>query len=319
MNYFLVKLRFTSPVHFGPFDTALSLYTSGMRFCADTLFSALCQTVLVMEGQSGISALCDMVQTGNLLLSDSMPYSGNTLYLPKPCAVSDSKQELPAEQRKAVKKAAWIPGTDLERFCQSIQGGTPYQIRYQPQFGTAQEETKANLRDREHGTLPYPVGTYAFFPGCGLWFIVGCRDKEYFSSIRTLLTALGLSGIGGKISAGYGKFELCEAREIGDTEKWLLQGLKEQANHYLLLTTSLPGEEELDEVLEDAYFQLTRRGGFVQSEKYAEEGRKKQTQYFLSSGSVLKRPFQGKLYDVGGEGKHPVYRYSCPVMLGVRL
>ena len=44
MNYFLFKLSFHTPCHFGSSDSALSLYTSEDHFCADTLFSALCHT-----------------------------------------------------------------------------------------------------------------------------------------------------------------------------------------------------------------------------------------------------------------------------------
>lgn len=40
MNYFLFKLSFHTPCHFGSSDSALSLYTSEDHFCADTLFSA---------------------------------------------------------------------------------------------------------------------------------------------------------------------------------------------------------------------------------------------------------------------------------------
>lgn len=46
---------------------------------------------------------------------------------------------------------------------------------------------------------------------------------------------------------------------------------------------------------------------------------KKQTQYFLTAGSVLQRTYQGKLYDVGIGVPHPVYRYSKPLFMGVTL
>ena len=65
--------------------------------------------------------------------------------------------------------------------------------------------------------------------------------------------------------------------------------------------------------------QPSRRGGFIQSETYAAEPQKKDTQYFLAAGSVLKRKFSGGLFNVGESGKHPVYRYSAPVLLGVSL
>ena len=46
---------------------------------------------------------------------------------------------------------------------------------------------------------------------------------------------------------------------------------------------------------------------------------KKQTQYFLTAGSVLQHTYQGELYDVGIGVSHSVYRYSKPLFMGVTL
>lgn len=59
MNYFLFKLSFHTPCHFGTSDSALSLYTSEDHFCADTLFSALCHTARTLYGNSGVEALIE--------------------------------------------------------------------------------------------------------------------------------------------------------------------------------------------------------------------------------------------------------------------
>ena len=78
-------------------------------------------------------------------------------------------------------------------------------------------------------------------------------------------------------------------------------------------------EEELEQALEGATYQLVRRGGFVASDTYAETPQKKKTQYFFRSGSVFGHRFTGDLYSVGGFGEHPVYRYAKPMFLGVDL
>jgi CRISPR-associated protein Csm4 len=70
--------------------------------------------------------------------------------------------------------------------------------------------------------------------------------------------------------------------------------------------------------MEGASFQLVRRGGFVQSEHYADTGRKKKTQIFFAAGSVFHKRFKGALYAVGN-GRHEVYRYGLPIFLGVTL
>ena len=91
------------------------------------------------------------------------------------------------------------------------------------------------------------------------------------------------------------------------------------ARRQLLLSTSLPSDEELSILLPEAEYMLTRRAGFIQSSTYAEENRRKASQVFLSAGSVLPGRFKPALYEVGGEGRHPVYRLSAPLFLGVTL
>ena len=130
MNYYLYKLQFDGAVHFGAADSALSLSSSADHFCADTLFSALCHTAGTLWGNKGIEALCKQVNDGALLLSDSMPWrckeDKDIYYLPKPCAVSQAKQEVPADLRKQIKRLAWIPVAEMAAFQSSLEGKALY-------------------------------------------------------------------------------------------------------------------------------------------------------------------------------------------------
>ena len=139
----------------------------------------------------------------------------------------------------------------------------------------------------------------------------------------SLFQALGMGGIGGKISSGYGKFHLEDVvllNEFFDAQtQWLYESLTAEKERSVLLSASLPREEELEQALEGATYQLVRRGGFVASDTYAETPQKKKTQYFFRSGSVFGHRFTGDLYSVGGFGEHPVYRYAKPLFLGVDL
>lgn len=87
---------------------------------------------------------------------------------------------------------------------------------------------------------------------------------------------------------------------------------------YLLLTTALPDEEELERTMEDASYTLTRRGGFVSSDSFAPSGQKKREQFFLTAGSVVRRRFGGALY-LAARQDHPAYRFSKPLLLGVSV
>ena len=142
--------------------------------------------------------------------------------------------------------------------------------------------------------------------------------------LQTLVEGLSHSGIGGKTSAGYGKFHIDDIVFLDEpfdkATEWLFAALNNStAARQMLLSTSLPSEEELTALLPDAEYMLTRRAGFIQSSTYAPENRKKVSQMFLTAGSVLPGRFKARLYEVGGEGKHPVYRLSAPLFLGVEL
>ncbi|MBP3655953.1 MAG: hypothetical protein J6K32_04570 [Clostridia bacterium] len=324
MDYCLFKLRFDGAVHFGQSDSALSLYTSADHFCADTLFSALCHTAGTLHGEAGIEQLCAQAKAGALLLSDSMPWrerdGRDVYYLPKPCIASSHKQDVPAHLRKAIKKTAWIPVRDMGRFEMSIQGEQLYVPDEEP-FGITDTRTFASVRDGED-TRPYQVGVYRFLPSCGLYFLAACSTKAQMEALEQLVAALGLGGIGGKVSSGFGTFSVEKVIRLEQSDDaqicWLRDALTHTApRHHLLLTTSLPGDEELEAVLEEAQYQLVRRGGYVQSDTFSSTPQRKSTQYYLAAGAMLARPFSGKLYNTVPSGKHPVYRYAKPIMLGV--
>ena len=149
------------------------------------------------------------------------------------------------------------------------------------------------------------------------------EDLLLLSKAMKLLQLDYLGGIGGRTSAGYGRFHLdsepiCLNTAEDASLRWMLQALERGTAPYLLLTSSLPTGEEMDAALEGAAFQLARRGGFASTE-WVETPVKKQTQYFLTAGSVLQHTYQGELCDVGIGVPHPVYRYSKPLFMGVTL
>ncbi len=323
MDYFLYKLKFDGAVHFGQSESALSLYTAADHFRADTLFSALCHTALSLWGEEGVQQLIDQADAGTLVLSDSMPWrttdGKDTFYLPKPCVVAEQKRDMPPEVRKQIKKLMWIPVSGMNEFEASLKGQTLYHPSNEP-FGVTSERTSAAVTDNAEAR-PYQVGAYHFYPDCGLYIIVGMKDSKQASQMEKLLTVLGLGGIGGKTSAGYGSFTLEQVLDLkkGTTSqvRWLYRALTgKAAKHWLLLTTSLPADDELDQALDGAAYQLVRRGGFVQSSTFAASPVKKETQFFLGAGAMLEKPFSGALYRVSS-GAHAVVRYAKPMMLGV--
>ena len=324
MNAYLYKLRFETAVHFGSPDSAMSLESSEERFCADTLFSALCHTAATMYGPDAASLLCKEVNDGEFLLSDSMPWKEDTFFLPRPMLDSGARADINPQTRKAIKKLAWLPVDALDGFASFSQGMGEFTLSDIPgDFGDfAVTEHAAIPRESGGDANPYAVSVFQFYKDCGLYFIALLKTPEQAARLSALLRGLGVTGIGGKTGAGYGKFSLSEILDLNHAPNaqavWIWKSLsRSESPRQLLLTTSLPRPEELDAALDGACFQMVRRAGFARPASEETRGRKKRVQYFLASGSVLRRRFAGNLYPAGADGKDFVFRYGRPVFLGL--
>ncbi len=330
MSYCLFKLRFTTPVHFGDSELAHSPDTSAMVCHADTLFSALCHAAYSLGGDEKVNRLIAGAQQGRLRFSDCMPYDCDHLYLPRPYWLPEKRRIVSSGDRKQLKKAEWIPASEMEACLAALRGESAYQwenAKNKAAFGREHSVERAAVREGDAG-VPYVVGTYCFAAGCGLFFILEYETEPDRAALANLLTALGFSGIGGKTSSGYGKFEMhCEpiAFDEGTASanpdvRWISRALHdENAPHWMLISAALPKPEELDRAAEGSNFQLIRRGGFASPISSDDTLRKKKTQYFFAPGSVFAERFCGDLFEVGGAQRHPVYRYGIPVFVGVKL
>ena len=126
------------------------------------------------------------------------------------------------------------------------------------------------------------------------------------------MMGLSYSGLGGKRYSGMGRFDYT----VTDVPEIIKKRLHQKASRYMLLSTALPRENELEEVLYGAEYQLVRRGGFVASENYAEQQMRKKDLYVFAAGSCFEKTFTGNVYDVSSGGSHPVYRYAKGFFMG---
>lgn len=323
MNYSLCKLKFTTPLHAGTGESAKSLDGSEMTFCADTIFSALCHAAETDGGATAVEELCLRAKNGSMTISDMMPYNSDVLYVPRPSLAPKTFRDTGSSDRKLMKSIKYIPISDLPDYISYCCGEgkfTPSEIF--KEFGVEDICEKVSLKGLEVSS-PYSVGTFSFYDGCGLWMLLAEESEEKLNMLHRLLTLLGCGGIGGKVSSGYGKFELAEdpytfdatTEEDGQT-RLLQRMLTEEFPLYVSLTTSLPSDKELDSALDGAWYIVRRRGGFVQSDTFGASAKKK-TQFFLAAGSLFRTKYAGSLYNVAHGGNHEVFRYSKPLFLGV--
>lgn len=304
MKYELFRLEFQTGVHFGEHN--LDEYSSG--FCADTLFSALFHEAL-KAGNGMEKQFLTRVKEGKLLFTDAFPCIDDTYYLPKPMLrieLQDRDKTGDSVVKKAYKKLNFIPLDAIDNY---IKGNfdAVSEADKMKKLGKTMLKTSAAIKSGED-TEPYHVGIYQFSDQCGL-YVIGCfeddGDKILFYE---LLRALGCGGIGGKRTAGLGKFMVRDRKELeGDVFE------RESTRGYLLLSGSLPKEDEIERVAENGRFTVRKRSGFVASSTYADTYRKKKDLYVMQAGGVVKTKFSGDIYDVSDGGTHPVYRYAKPV------
>ncbi|MEN6380241.1 MAG: type III-A CRISPR-associated RAMP protein Csm4 [Synergistaceae bacterium] len=323
MNYSLSKLLFMTPLHAGNSDRASSLDASEMSLCADTLFSALCCTADIDSGEAAARELCEWASEGQLYLSDMMPYHKENFYIPRPYLLPRIQRSDVRADRKAMKNLKFLPLVDLPDYIAHMTDGSDFSPEgIFSDFGVYDSVAKVSLKGMEVSS-PYSVGTFSFDKDCGLYFIMASPCEDILEKMERLVILLGLSGIGGKVSSGYGKFRLAEDPYIFDGEsaedgeiRILQRMLSEEFPSYMSITTSLPNGDEMEKALAGSSYSVRRRGGFVRT-RALKSASKKETQFFLGAGSVFKTKFEGGMYSVSKNAGHPVLRYSKPIFLGV--
>lgn len=303
MVYQLYKLEFLNNVHFGK----NSLNDAEISFSADTLFSALCIEAL----KSGeLKKLYEITQKGELVISDAFPYQGKTYYLPKPCVrIERTESRGNSSEKKKIKKMKYIPAEQMDSW---LSGNFVPDERYDlSRLGKKGVKVSVAVRGKEEPD-PYRVKYFSFNEGNGLYFLAG-GTEENLKFLEKLMTSLSYSGLGGKRYAGMGRFDY----RIAGIPENIQKRLQQKAARYMLLSTALPDEEELPQVMQEADYQLVRRGGFVASETYSEQQMRKKDLYVFAAGSCFGKTFSGNIYDVSSGGKHAVYRYAKGFFMGV--
>lgn len=314
MAYSLYRLEFTTAVHIGSDTGGSSLDNAQMTIHADTFFSALCCEA---AKRNRISQLVEYFRQGSLVLSDALPYHGEELYLPKPILFTAHKQQAgDASLKKRLKSLQYIPLSAFQEYLEGISTTSPLDPdKLQCSFGQMGILTRVAIKGHTP-PLPYHIASWKFAKDCGLYLILRAEQEAAIDLFDNLLTDLGWTGIGGKQSSGWGKFQFKKYR-VPDALESLLND--DQAEYQMLLGTGLPVDAELEQTLMDGWYRLVRRGGFVRSEKYASQPLKKRTIYLLAPGSCLRRRFRGGMFDLSEHGAHPVWRSANTLFMGVRL
>lgn len=307
MEYQVFKLDFLSDVHFG---TGGLTKVQGTVY-ADTIFSALC---IEADRMGSLPRFVEMALNDRFRISDGLPYIGRSLYIPKPLAQVSFEKEGDSKIKKAVKRLEYIPVHKLDSYLSGEMDVEAEGKTFRDGFGEKRLVEKAYV---PYGSdaRPYGVGVFAYRENSGLYILFGYEEEEIYDLVCDLMESLSYSGLGGERSSGYGRFEL----KMGNLDPDILKRLKgNNYQEYVSLSLTLPDDGELTSLTERSSFRMVRRGGFVLSENYADSSRKKKDCFLMAAGSVFPERFSGRILDVSDYGRHPVYRYARPLLLGVR-
>ena len=307
MKYKIFKLNFISAVHFGEGG----LTTSADTLMADTIFAALCSEAAAQDSCL-LEKLVDSAFSGKLLISDGLPFIGKTFYVPKPVMEVQGREEGDSTIKKALKELRFIPVDKMDTYLRGELDIAAEAKSFHDNFSLSNMYEKVTVPEDEI-TRPYAVAVRRYRSQSGLYVCVGYENEETYDLISELLETLSYSGIGGERSSGYGRFELTVSGEDSITGK--LQA--HQAEKYMSLSVCLPADNEMDEVISGADYLTVKRSGWVSSTAYADTLRKKKDIYMLAAGSVFNRRFEGAIFDVSDGGRHPVYRYGKPMLMGI--
>lgn len=325
MTPYVYKLLFRTAVHFGT-DNGL-LADCDYTVQADTLFSALLEEALLLEGPSALNNLVSAAKDGQLLLSNAFPtieYNGDEFYyVPRPL-LPETPHFTNSSARKAFKKKRWLRASDLMIWVNAVKNRedpTSLITTFdQNDFGRFDNRTAVSLQGEE--PEPYQIATWRFNPyNDAALYVVVMTTEELHEILAALFASIGHSGIGGKRRSGLGRFDI-DVIDLTEPYTDDLIALKQKlttsdALLQMSLSAALPADHELVKALKDAHFEIERRGGFTDSLDYASTWLRRKDLFVLSAGSIFRQSFEGDVYDLSIGGKHPLYRYAKPLFLGV--
>ena len=337
MNYLIYALHFPTPVHFGCAEEGGKLEQNHLAFEADRLFSALCCELASEKRVEQMETLYKDAATGQLLLSDLFPFfiddSGEwCFYVPKPILITERKADKVVRvsytslqkdmtAHKKQKKLSYIRASQLQGYIKAMQTGDVFTWET-PSWGKNGLVTRVNCTGEL--PLPYYVKEFTFSRRAGLYGILAYESDRKANAFISLLQTLGLTGIGGKRSSGYGKFTLdtdeiiyMDDKGVFHDDGALYQLLQNKGNMYMNLSVLFPQLHEVSTVAKGQY-KLCKRSGFL-----LPDGNgimlKKNSVFMVSSGSCFEVPLTGDIATVQSGGNHPVWRYGKGLFVGVTV
>ena len=286
--------------HFG----SGTLDSSKMTFSADRLFSAL---VIEANKMGRLDEFLSLANQDDFVLTDAFPYKARP-FLPKTIGFQkvdqvDLNKDVKEVRRQAklAKKLQFIP---LENFDHYVNGD----------LFEDEEHAVTNIvtKNQPHvdGAL-YQVATTRFLHDTALYVLATESPL-----LDEMMTSLQFSGIGGKRSSGYGRFDLTIKEVPENLESRLTRSYQ---GNVMTLTTSLPTDEDLIRAMDQGSYLVTKSSGFAFS-TVSNQNYRKQDLFKFTAGSTFFETFAGQIVDVRPlDFPHAVFNYAKPLFLKMEV
>lgn len=339
---YIIELEFDHAVHFGSSVAGFGVEEVDRTCHSDTLFSGIINQLAAIEHLIPNFNLNGFIEEFNsskppFFLSSfgviKDEYNSTEYFIPKPLIEPHIffKDPSSKEYQKDFKKIEWISlsdfhkwqknAVDVETIKKIIKGLSVNYLHVLTKAQHAQDRETDNSQLYHSGQLFYGKDIYPFFL---VEFNSETLSWDWFVKALRLL---GMVGLGGRRSSGYGKFLIRKYSPIligGDESTWPSKTnhknaiklwekvLSHKAKTQYLFSLLKPKQDDSSDYV--AYSLLPRKGWFYSSSSYYQMKRK--TIYMFSEGSILNKPIEGELVNLSPDGlpenHHKIYRNGLP-------
>ena len=326
-TFIIYKLHFPSAIHIS--DSRDDYGISHTTLSSDSMYAALTATLAKIYD----TLIPDNGDLG-CTISSLFPFSGKTLFFPKPLALPPIQLQ-DATLIKNFKKIQWISlecfekaltGTLLldDSYNDHILGSFLYGKEEQRESTTwilkseVSERVRIKCRTGEEDAEPFVMDRIVFADNAGLYFLAE-GDTTLLDKAMALLRH---EGIGTDRNVGNGHFSYTRD-EVSIT-------IPETADNVILLSSFIPNDKkELEELFDTKFlaYDISRKGGWISTPPH--NTIRKNVIYAFTAGSVFantKAISAGKIVDLKPISlkdkpavEHPVWRNGKALFLPIKL
>jgi len=295
----LFKLKFKSSIHLGEREGFLEGTETTIH--SDTLFSALCNSYLLLYGRKKLECLLENFKNEPpFFLSSAFPYWKDKYFFPIP--LSQFPKEKEQKKLSFIEKDGFekiLEGENIENLHKKYETipskdeKSPYKIIKNPRVSLGR-------LNNYPGENFFYFGETFFEENSGLFFLVKFNDNSFEKEFNSALNLMQDEGIGGDRTVGKGFFNV-EANEEFKIK------FPENPNGFMTLSIYSPRDDEIDNL--DGFFEIIERSGYIYS-PYGKNIRRKSIRVF-KEGSVFSKNKKGRLVDITPSffKEHKIYRF----------